>query len=165
MCKTLRFIIIGLAASRVSSLRYVVSSDEEIRNAVSTLSDYDTIEISNDIKLTGHVQFKSVANVTLTSSFGNKFTIDGDGKDRCFSLLDAGLTITNLMVMNCSRTVDAFGGAFYLQGSMVNAIDVDVVSNYAHEGGGWYVWDSTLNYMGGQVINNTDRAIEDGPCH
>ena len=124
------------------------------------LKDGDTIQVNRDLTLNGTMTLKNLMNVTIKSTLGQKYTISGGGVG-CFSFVySSGISLFDLRVASCLNNASPFGGAFYLQGADVTASNVDTVSNFAHEGSGWYVWKSKLSYKGGNVTNHRGRAIE-----
>jgi hypothetical protein len=148
----------------------VVSSEADLRKAVAQLKNGDTIQIARDLTLSqGQLHLQGLVGVTIESSPGNKFSLEGGGAQSgkksqgCFQLVTMGITVRNLVLRNCQNQNSTFGGAFYLQGSKPNpkqpnlgvtAENLDIENCSAAQGAGFYVFESLLNYSNSSLRFN-----------
>ena len=150
-----------LCMSPVSASSCSASTFSELQTCLS--GEETSIEVTADITITSVLTI-SKTGTSLSSTLGEKFTLDGGGSVRLFNI-DSGITVsfTSLILTNgyasdgtggvairgtdvslilkrvtlsacTSLTQSALGGAVYLAGGYLNTTDCKFLNNYLYTG-------------------------------
>ena len=101
-------------------------------------------------------------NITI---IGNGHIIDGNDTVRALSISgEYVVNLYDLRIQNCKSTINAFGGAIYIEDTTVNMINLQIINNSvvgdSSVGGAIAAWDSTVNITNTEFIQNKVTGIE-----
>ena len=142
-----------------------VSTFDELNNSlISDTYNNITININNDIQLTGSITINNAIK-TLTVN-GNGKTINGNN-NYCFLNINhpINLTIYNTIITNCNNSdiTPHSGGAIYMSidsaDSNIDITNSSFLNNTAGSSGAISIYKSTLTTINSSFINNTVRGL------
>jgi predicted outer membrane repeat protein len=125
----------------------LASTASQLQSAVQ--SNGFTVSVGSDITLTNPI---AISNVTSVRIRGNNFEVNGGGGTRCFTVTNAEVLISNLVVAD-GFSWGAGGGMFINGNSAVTLTSCVFLRNSAYQSSGGAIYANAYNAVVGKVIS------------